>query len=77
MSVRSENYEWTKSAIALDNELRERLYPIIEKAIEDGMEIEDVYYVASTYINEALLHIVRSKKSELMKIQGVYKNHEN
>lgn len=77
MSVRNEKYEWTGSAVALDEELREKLYPIIEKAIEDGMAIEDVYYVASTYVHEALLHIVRKKKSELMKIQGVYKNHEN
>lgn len=64
MSVRDENYMWTASAMALDNELREKLNPIIEKAIENGMEIEDVHYIVSMYIDELLTHIVLCKIAE-------------
>ena len=64
MSVRDENYNWTDSAVALDDELREKASPIIMRAIENGMEIEDVYYVASMFIDDLLLNIVISKKSK-------------
>ena len=65
MSVRDENYAWTANAMALDDELREKVSPIINKAIENGMEIEDVYYIASMYLDEALLNIALLEAHEL------------
>lgn len=64
MAVRDENYNWTNSAVALDDELREKASPIIMRAIENGMEIEDVYYVASMFIDDLLLNIVITRKSQ-------------
>jgi len=64
MAVRDKNYNWTNSAIALDDELREKVSPIIMRAIENGMEIEDVYYVASMFIDELLLNVVITRKSQ-------------
>jgi hypothetical protein len=65
MSVRDKNYVWTTDAMTLDDELREKVNPIIEKAIASGMEIEDVYYIMSMYLDEALTNIVLQKAREL------------
>ena len=70
MSVRNENYHWTEESMALDNELREKINPILETAIAKGMEIEDVYYVASSCLNELLLQIVLIKQSKYLKEEG-------
>ena len=67
MSVRNENYHWTEESMALDNELREKINPILESAITRGMEIEDVYYIASMCLNELLLQIVLIKQSEYLR----------
>lgn len=70
MSVRNENYGWTEESMALDNELSEKINPILEAAIARGMEIEDVYYIASMCLNELLLQIVLIKQSEYLKQEG-------
>lgn len=70
MSVRNENYGWTEESIALDNELSEKINPILEAAIARGMEIEDVYYIASMCLNELLLQIVLIKQSRYLKEEG-------
>ena len=70
MSVRNENYHWTEKSMTLDNELREKINPILETAIARGMEIEDVYYIASMCLNELLLQIVLIKQSEYLKEKG-------
>lgn len=70
MSVRNENYGWTEESIALDNELSEKINPILEAAIARGMEIEDVYYIASMCLNELLLQIVLIKQNEYLKQEG-------
>ena len=70
MSVRNENYHWTKESMGLDDELREKINPILESAIARGMEIEDVYYIASMCLNELLLQIVLIKQSEYLKEEG-------
>ena len=67
MSVRNENYHWTKESMDLDDELREKINPILEAAIARGMEIEDVYYIASMCLNELLLQIVLIKQNEYLK----------
>ena len=70
MSVRNKNYNWTEESIALDNELREKINPILESAIARGMEIEDVYYIASMCLDELLLQIVLIKQSRYLKEEG-------
>ena len=70
MSVRNENYGWTEESMALDNELREKINPILEAAIAKGMEIEDIYYIASMCLDELLLQIVLIKQSECLKQKG-------
>ena len=70
MSVRNENYGWTEESMALDNELSEKINPILEAAIARGMEIEDVYYIASMCLNELLLQIVLIKQSRYLKEEG-------
>ena len=70
MSVRNKNYSWTEESIALDNELSEKINPILEAAIARGMEIEDVYYIASMCLNELLLQIVLIKQSRYLKEEG-------
>ena len=67
MSVRNENYGWTEESIVLDNELSEKINPILEAAIARGMEIEDVYYITSMCLNELLLQIVLIKQSRYLK----------
>lgn len=67
MSVRNEKYHWTEESMTLDNELREKINPILEFAITRGMEIEDVYYIASMCLDELLLQIVLIKQSKYLR----------
>ena len=67
MAVYDKNFEWTKEADALDNELRLKLKPILEKAIEDGLRVEDIHYIVGNYVFEELISMVLWKRSEIEK----------
>ena len=52
MAVYDNNFEWTPEAEILDNELRSKLTPIINNAIEQGLRVEDVQYIVNYYVFE-------------------------
>lgn len=67
MAVYDKNFEWTNEADALDNELRLKLKPILEKAIEDGLRVEDIHYIIVNYVFGELITMVLWKRSEIEK----------
>jgi hypothetical protein len=67
MAVRDKNYNWTPEADALDQELRQKLHPILVKAIENGLTVEDVFYIVADNTQDWLLSFVLLEKNKICK----------
>ena len=67
MAVYDKDFAWTNEADALDNELRATLKPIIDKAFESGLRVEDIHYIIGNYVFEELLTIVLWERSKILK----------
>lgn len=67
MAVYDKDFQWTKEADALDNELRIELKPILERAIENGLTVEDVHYIVGNYVFEELISTVLWERSKIEK----------
>lgn len=45
MSIWNENWIRTKKSLEIDNMLREKLQPVFDLCMDNGMSIEDFYYI--------------------------------
>ena len=50
MAVYDKDFLWTDEADAFDNELRTTLKPIIDKAFESGLRVEDIHYIIGNFV---------------------------
>lgn len=62
MAVWDENYRRTKEADELDYEVGLALYPILDKAIKNGLTPEDILCVVMSTTNEWILDTVLTKR---------------
>ena len=62
MAVWDKNYRRTGDALDLENKVRSALCPVLDKAIEDGMELEDVFYIVSDTVQDWMLSTVLTKR---------------
>jgi hypothetical protein len=62
MAVYDENYLRIREADALDQEVSLALYPILNKAIKNGLTPEDIFYVVSQSTQDWVLTAVLSKR---------------
>lgn len=67
MAVYDKDFQWTDEADAFDNELRATLKPIIEKAFESGLRVEDIHYIVGNYVFEKLITMVLWERSKIEK----------
>lgn len=63
MAVWDKNYRRTGEALELENKVRAALVPVLDKAIEDGMELEDVFYIVSDTAQDWMLSTVLTKRN--------------
>lgn len=52
MSIWNENWVITEKSLKIDNMLREKLQPVFDLCMDNGMSIEDFYYISISLINE-------------------------
>mgnify|MGYP006071761421 CR=1 FL=1 len=52
MSIWNENWVRTEKSLKIDNMLREKLQPVFDLCMDNGMSIEDFYYISISLINE-------------------------
>lgn len=52
MSIWNENWIRTEKSLKIDNMLREKLQPVFDLCMDNGMSIEDFYYISISLINE-------------------------
>ena len=52
MSIWNENWVRTEKSLKIDNMLREKLQPVSDLCMDNGMSIEDFYYISISLINE-------------------------
>lgn len=52
MSIWDENWIRTEKSLKIDNMLREKLQPVFDLCMDNGMSIEDFYYISISLINE-------------------------
>lgn len=52
MSILDENWIRTEKSLKIDNMLREKLQPVFDLCMDNGMSIEDFYYISISLINE-------------------------
>jgi hypothetical protein len=67
MAVYDKEFLWTDEADAFDNELRTTLKPIIDKAFESGLRVEDIHYIIGNCVFDELLTIVLLERSKIEK----------
>ena len=67
MAVYDKDFLWTDEADAFDNELRTTLKPIIDKAFESGLRVEDIHYIIGNFVFDELLTIVLWERSKIEK----------
>ena len=67
MAVYDKDFQWTYEADAFDNELRNTLKPIIDKALESGLRVEDIHYIVGNYVFEELITKVLWERSKIEK----------
>lgn len=52
MSIWNENWVRTEKSLKIDNMLREKLQPVFDLCMDNGMSIGDFYYISISLINE-------------------------
>lgn len=52
MSIWNESWVRTEKSLKIDNMLREKLQPVFDLCMDNGMSIEDFYYISISLINE-------------------------
>lgn len=62
MAVWDKNYQRTIEANNLDHEVEQVLRPIFDKALENGMTPEDIFYVVSQVTQDWVLTTVLSAR---------------
>ena len=67
MAVYDNEFIWTDEADAFDNELRTTFKPIIDKAFESGLRVEDIHYIIGNFVFDELLTIVLWERSKIEK----------
>ena len=67
MAVYDKDFLWTNEADSFDNELRTALKPIIKKAFESGLRVEDIHYIVGNYVFEELITMVLWERSKIEK----------
>lgn len=67
MAVYDKDFQWTNEADAFDNELRLTLKPVLKRAFENGLSVEDIHYIVGNYVFEELITIVLWERSKIEK----------
>lgn len=62
MAVWDKNYRRTNEADKLDYEVGFVLYPILDKAIKNGLTPEDIFYIVTQAANEWVIDTVLTKR---------------
>ena len=70
MSVRDENMIWKSEATKMSEDVESALLPIFNKALKNGMSIEDFFYIVNDAAQTIILQYIRHIRHEQRKKQG-------
>lgn len=63
MSIWNENWIRTEKSLEIDNMLREKLQPVFDLCMDNGMSIEDFYYISISLINEmSMMEVLKRRR---------------
>ena len=69
MAVWDKTYHRTQEALDLEDKVRLNLCPILEQAVANGLEIEDIFYIVSDTVQDWMLSTILTKRYETEKRQ--------